>query len=927
MEIIFLDLEEIMFRKQYIIFLFLFLLITAIMNIHFCTYTGMDSIDEETKVEKYIPEEFPDFASGEKVSSDEYNEISPKIIRYAGKTYFYYASDNPALVDSQDGYDIYRATLNIETKKFENPINISKLFIDAGAPQGDEKYFTVVNRDGKTFIYYTHSETNKVYVGVVNGSETIVYESPYLEGEVSGHYFENDKLVLLIVNRKILGVYKEYGYVFSPADNSVIVEAINHAGDYVDGQHIGNATSDKYIIYTRYFRNRGEDVILSSLSNLKEFEKLDVFNDGNDQITPFVSDEGKMYLASNRDGSFDLFRWRKTRVVDPKDPPTTSAPPSTTMTLFKPPTTISITTFTTTITTTAIPTTTQQSTTTTTMTSATNQPPIGVIVSPPDGHCSFEENIEVIGTAWDDNSVSTIELFVNGISVTVSGNISWTASNVMLIDGTTNIIDLIVFDDAGLTSTDSCNVLVDAAPPFITIDSPIPMPPYQITDSIPISGSFQTSQCCPVSTIHYQLDGTGSWISATFTGPNSWYADPIAPSSLISGTHTIDVEMIDSCSNPAIMDVTFEIIEGGVPQGWVGDGIVGTWNQFPSSSSSGDLETEFNSPEDIAIDGSGNIYVCDMHNHRICKWDEMGNAIGWIGGGVTDASQTGSGATLGSDLASFTYPTGIDVDANYLYVADKNNNRIVRWEITIPSTPTASGWIGGGTNSWQTGIAPTDGSDYMSFNWPYDVAVDDLNNVLYITDRYNYRVCKWDIGGTAVGWVGSGFSGSWQTSTASGTDGVDYMSFGTALKGIAVGQNGDYIYIVDSNINRISRWNSTGNATGWIGYDVSGSWQTVDGTTAWPSQTYSGFSSPAGISVDGSDIYIAETNNDRISHWTIDGTAKGWIGGGNIGWMTTTAPTNGTDYNFFKWPSGVDVYDGELFISESGNHRVSRWTK
>jgi DNA-binding beta-propeller fold protein YncE len=102
----------------------------------------------------------------------------------------------------------------------------------------------------------------------------------------------------------------------------------------------------------------------------------------------------------------------------------------------------------------------------------------------------------------------------------------------------------------------------------------------------------------------------------------------------------------------------------------------------------------------IVIDKSSNIYVTERNNARISKYNSSGVFQGWIGkigtsptGGATGCNGAAVGtltpgwckggtATSGSEEGAMNSPQGIALDpAGDLYVADWNNNRILRFSI------------------------------------------------------------------------------------------------------------------------------------------------------------------------------------------------------------------------------------------------------
>ncbi len=101
--------------------------------------------------------------------------------------------------------------------------------------------------------------------------------------------------------------------------------------------------------------------------------------------------------------------------------------------------------------------------------------------------------------------------------------------------------------------------------------------------------------------------------------------------------------------------------------------VAGNGEQFFSGDGFAATSAGLDSPNGVAVDAAGNIYIGDTHNQRVRVVDTTGMISTLAGNG--SKSYGGDGATATN--ASLASPRGLSVDAlGNIYVADSDNNRI-----------------------------------------------------------------------------------------------------------------------------------------------------------------------------------------------------------------------------------------------------------
>ncbi len=307
-------------------------------------------------------------------------------------------------------------------------------------------------------------------------------------------------------------------------------------------------------------------------------------------------------------------------------------------------------------------------------------------------------------------------------------------------------------------------------------------------------------------------------------------------------------------------------------------------------------------PKDMAVDGSGNLYIADTENNRIRKVDAVMGNISTVAGDGTNGDGGDSGDGDLATAAQLSRPAGVALDGSgNLYIADYDNDRIRRVDAATGYISTVAGGGTGGDGGPATAA---------QLNGPNSVALDGAGN-LYIADAHNNRIRKVD---AATGYI-STVAGD----GTSGDDGDGGLAIEAQLaqpEGIALDGAGN-LYIADSDNHRIRKVDADGYISTVAG--TGGSGYSGDGGLAVDARLYF----PSSVALDGSgNLYIADSGNSRIRKVDADG------------YISTVAGTGGHGYSGDGiWPSEAQLFSpagvaldgsGNLYIADSGNHRIRK---
>jgi trimeric autotransporter adhesin len=338
-------------------------------------------------------------------------------------------------------------------------------------------------------------------------------------------------------------------------------------------------------------------------------------------------------------------------------------------------------------------------------------------------------------------------------------------------------------------------------------------------------------------------------------------------------------------------------------------------------------------PYDVAVDGSGNVYIAAYSQNRVFKVNTSGTisvvagsgAQGYVGDGVAGGAATadlynpfgvavdtsgnvyisdrtncvvrevnastktistilGTG-TCSSSAGNLSYPSALALDGSGdLFIADTNNCVIRKF---VLSSKTSSVVAGSGSCGYSgDGGAATTADLY----YPQGIAVDSAGD-LFISDTDNCRIREVK-------------KSTGNISTIAGTGTCTYSGDGNPATAaeiyypeqIAINSAGTTATFADYNNHRIRQFTVGGNITTIAGNGTACSGTCGEGGSATSAELYY----PIGIAVSGSNYYIGNNDNDVVDAFTVGGNLTRFAGNhsSNIETITNGAPANGVQFSY-----------------------------
>ena len=311
---------------------------------------------------------------------------------------------------------------------------------------------------------------------------------------------------------------------------------------------------------------------------------------------------------------------------------------------------------------------------------------------------------------------------------------------------------------------------------------------------------------------------------------------------------------VDSAGNLYIADRSEQRVRKVTPAGTIAT-VAGTGQTGYGGDNGPATAAVLSTPNDVAVDRSGNLYIADAGNNRIRRVDAAtGTITTFAGTGACCYAGTGTGGDGGpATAATLYYPVSVAVDASgNVYFTDLVQTNKSPAPVAIRRVTTDGKihtWAGGGTTVGFSG----DGGPPLSAQ--LGSSIESIrtgpDGSLYIADTNNNRVRKVDPAGATIDTV----AGNAQTS-ASGNGGPATSAGLDPPWSVVVDAAGNFYIGANATVREVTANGTIGPYAGNGGWGFSG-----DGGPA----TAASVAGVSGLALDsGNNLYIADSGNRRV---------------------------------------------------------------
>lgn len=305
----------------------------------------------------------------------------------------------------------------------------------------------------------------------------------------------------------------------------------------------------------------------------------------------------------------------------------------------------------------------------------------------------------------------------------------------------------------------------------------------------------------------------------------------------------------------------------------------------------------------LADAANDRLYVSDSNHNRIVVSTLSGDLVDVIGRGTIGA------ADGGYSEAEFDHPQGMALVGSKLYVADTENHLLRVIDLEAKTVATLAG-----TGKQARGRDNGGPLKKTALNSPWDLY--HLDGVLYIAMAGPHQLWSHQLGSPTV----QVYAGSGREDILNGP-----LADAALAQPSGITSNGSELFVVDSEGSSVRRITTKPKQKLTA---PKGAVKTVVGTSDLPmGRSLFEFGDrdgqgndvrlqhPLGIAFHQGALYVADSYNHKIKKIEIaKGTAATWLGNGNPG--TVLEPPQLSE------PAGVSIAGDTLYIADTNNHRI-----
>jgi hypothetical protein len=317
------------------------------------------------------------------------------------------------------------------------------------------------------------------------------------------------------------------------------------------------------------------------------------------------------------------------------------------------------------------------------------------------------------------------------------------------------------------------------------------------------------------------------------------------------------------------------------------------------------------------------LVMADYMNSRVLIWNTIPTSILQVPNVVLGQPNFNSNTSNNGGLSasSISYPGGVFISANKLYLTDYGNSRILIWN-SIPTTNNQAANIVLGQPDMISNTPNSGGVSPATMNYPWHLFV--TSDKLIVSDYGNHRILIWNTLNLTNGQNADAVLGQ-VNMTSNTSDGGFPATNSIGFKWpYEVTSDGTKIIAADSGNNRVMIWNSFPASNGqaadvvigqidFTGNQANKGLATIDSTSInFPSSVYTYQNS----------LYVADSNNRRILKYSPIPTSNGAGATALFGQSTYATSATGVSKTAIGYVEGLYVDAHRMVLGDAGNNRV-----